>query len=215
MRLRSLALAVVMFAAAPAFADEFDGKKELTTDEKANIDADRDEAHAKIEEKYKDDDSMEARHAKQKEMQEADDQVLEKHGTNNHDYAAAQRHRSMDDTKAETARTGEVKEQRKKDKEEAEKKKAEEANAEPQVVKGFDEEHPLDMSAEPEKKEPAAKPQYDADGNLVPAVEKLDPKDDPNAGAAGDDAAAAAAPPPSGGRHGGGHHGKKSKSADY
>jgi len=210
MRLRFLALAVVMFLAAPAFADEFDGKPTLTTDDKANIDADRDEAHAKIDEKYKDDDSADARRAKMQEYNEADDQVLEKHGTNRSDYSASERHRTQDDANAERDRTKEVKDKRKQDKEDAEKKKAEEANAGPQVIKGFDEQHPLDMSAEPEKQQPAAKPQLDADGNVVPTVEKLDPKDDPNAGAADD-----GMPPPEApsGKHGGRH--KKSKSADY
>jgi hypothetical protein len=190
MRLRPLLVAVLL-APVPAFADEFDSRPSLSVEDKATLNVDRDEAHKKIDEKYKDDDSPEAKRAKRAEYDQADQDLLEKRGMSQKDYLWQNSHNSPDEQREIKTKTTEIAEKRKADREAAEKAKA--APAEPEVVKGFDDKHPLDMSEGAEKPKPAEKPQLDADGNPLPAVEKLSPEDE---AASGSGSAAAEEPAP-------------------
>lgn len=188
MRLRHLLLALPLLAPAAVRADEFDGRPTLSNKDKAVIEADQDERHKAIDDKYKDDNSPEARRNKMKEYGDADKEVIQKHGLDQHDYAVQTSPSSPED-REEIAKTKEqVLDQRKKEAEEKAKEKNK-ASDEPQVIKGFDDAHPLDVEGGEQAKAEQKPPALDENGNPLPAVEKLNPADDPNA--AGGDAAAA------------------------
>jgi hypothetical protein len=172
MRFRTVILASVLVSAV-AYADEFDGTRSLSTDDKAQIQADQDQARQKIDEKYKDDDSAEARLAKQRDYEQAEQNVLNKHGLSEKDYLTQSTREGPDERKAIGDQAKAIEDKRKADAEAAKNRPPPSA---PEVVKGFDENHPLDMSPGTEK------PQLDANGNPIPKVEKLNPGDDPTAG---------------------------------
>ena len=68
-RLALTGLLGLLLAPGYARANEFDGRRSLSNDERAELEADKDEAHKAIEEKYKGDNSREARRAKARELQ--------------------------------------------------------------------------------------------------------------------------------------------------
>jgi len=169
MRLRKLIVASLLVSSL-AYADEFDGKPTLTLDQKAKIQADQDEARKKIDEKYKDDDSSDARAAKQREYEAAEHAALKKNGVGDKDYLWQTSHDAPDARQAIDEKAKAIEAKRKADAEAAKNKPA----AGPEVVRGFDAAHPLDVTPGSEK------PQLDANGNPIPKVEKLD--EDPAAG---------------------------------
>lgn len=191
MRLRHLALALLLCPAL-AHADEFNGTPELTPDDRAAIEADRDAAHKAVDEKLQGDDSAGARRERQKAYQQADEEVLQKRGISDRDYLRQSSHDAPSTQKEIREKKKAIEEKRKADAEAAKQAPAEGTSAEPEVVKGFGEGKPLDLSAETS---PKKAPAVDADGNPLPTVEK----------ATGDDAAAPAEAPPAPSRKGGRH----------
>lgn len=210
MRLRHLLLTALLVPASLASADEFDGRPTLTNEDKAAIQADQDAKHKAIDDKYKDDNSSEARAAKMRDYDQADREVLQEHHVSQHDFTVQDSQSSPDD-RAQIAQDKQAIEDKRKQDAEAAKQKKAAAPAEPQVIKGFDENHPLDVAG-PDANKPADKPKLDENGNPVPTVEKLNPADDPNAGLTGPGPDAAPAPAPTRSKkHGGGHHRGRSR----
>ena len=162
--------ALLVLASSRAFADEFDGTHTLSTEERANVELDQDKAHKDIEDRYQDDNSASARAAKHREMQEADSKVLQDHGTDDKAYLEHSMRSSPNDEKELKAKKEEVKSKR-----EADAKAKEEAAKAPkegavEVIKGFDEDHPLDVHDDGKGKKAA--PATDENGNAAPTVEK-------------------------------------------
>jgi hypothetical protein len=194
MRLRHLAF-LLSFCPALAHADDFDGKPDLSSDDRATIEADRDAARKSVNEKYKGDDSADGRRERQKALREADQQVLEKKGLSERDYLWKSSHDAPSTQRDIKEKKKEIESKRKADAEAA-KKEAPAASGEPEVVKGFSNDKPLDLASEGKPAKPAA---LDESGNPLPTVEK----------ASGEGAAApqSAPPPPSQHKSGKRHRG--------
>jgi hypothetical protein len=161
--------ALLVFTGGYALADEFDGSHALSTDDRANIQLDQDKAHKEIEDRYKDDSSASARSAKMHELNDADSKVLKDHGTDDKAFLTQNMRTSPDEEKEVSSRKVEL--QAKRDADAKAKEDAAKAPKEEKIemIKGFDEEHPLKLDeGGGAKKAPA----LDENGNPTPQIEK-------------------------------------------
>lgn len=155
----------------PAHADEFDGKPSLSSDDKATIQADQEDARKTINEKYKDDTSSDGRRARERELRQSEREVLQKHGVDEREYTKQSMHQDRNSVSEVKSKKEELHSKRTKDAEEAKKPKvAAKAEGEIEVVKGFSEENPMDLHGG-EKKAPKAAPALDENGEPLPVVE--------------------------------------------
>jgi hypothetical protein len=169
---KRLMFAALLLTTPLARADEFDGKKTLSTDERAAVELDQEQAHKDIEKKYEGDNSSEARHAKAAEIRDADNKVLDDHHVDLKDYTWQSSHDSRDAQKELKDKKVALKEKREKEaKEKAEADQKAKEPGEPEVIRGFDDSHPLNLD-DPGAPKPKKEAQLDAEGNPIPEVEK-------------------------------------------
>ncbi len=222
---RAVVLLAVLAVPGWAWADEFDGVKDLNQDDKASIENDLDAAKKSIDEKYQGDNSREARNAKSKEYQEAEEKVLNDHGTDKREYFKQRFHESPNerqDIKNRSNALSEEKEKKAKEAKEAKGKSKDGEDHEIPIQKGFGEDKPLELESnekhadgeipiqkgfsdsQPLNLNEPGTPKVDENGNPMPTIET----------GTGDDTGAAPPPPSSNSNsNSSGHHHKKHHSS--
>jgi hypothetical protein len=189
--LRFALLAALLTTSLLALADDFNGEKDsLSTQEKAEIKSERDEAQKNIDEKYKEDGTAESRHARQREMDQADQELAQKHGVSAKTLRQQEANTSSSERQDISEQAKSITEERKKKKAAAGAESAAKPAGEGEVemVKGFSEDKPVDLMGGTPAAKPEA-PKLDENGQPMPTVEKnIKGEDGADPAAAGADA---------------------------